>query len=245
MVANGVTVVTEGARGCGYRKVGGKYMVSEGVSQPCPALPLEVSRCPCCDAGIKPTRGMAWFSPKMFFKFPCPTSCEVYQERGRCEPFQQERAGILWIGGKFDAKPTDWLDEVEKMGVSRRIPQVPKDFVVGKTWVFVGHRKAITVDCDCNAAAAGKDRSTDLDGGCEKCDGTGYTEKPGVFHAFKPTRIEVIVEPDVEQKEVDKLVKRGLTPVVVNRVNEDGNPVDEDGNLMMPHLPEQTTLEGV
>ncbi len=225
MVAKGVMVVTEGRRGCGYRKVGGKYLVSEGVSQPCPALPLEVSRCPCCDSGIKPTRGMAWFNPSMFFKFPCPAECEVYQEQGRCEPFKQERAGIMWVGAKYYPTMVDWLAEVEKMGVSKRIPQVPKDLEVGKTWVFVGHRKAIEEECDC-----------DGDEECPKCEGTGKIYKPGVVHAFKPTRIEVIVEKGIEQKEVDKLIKRGLTPVVVNRVDENGHPVDEHGNLITEPL---------
>ena len=143
MIATGVMVVTEGPRGCGYRKQGGKYLISAGVSVPCPALPIEVSRCPCCDAGIKPTRSWAWFSPKMFFDFSCPPECEIYQEGGRCEPFKQDRAGILWIGGKFYPTPAEWTEEAEKMGVSRRISQIPKDLVVGETWAFVGHRKAV------------------------------------------------------------------------------------------------------
>ena len=54
MVATGIMVVTEGPRGCGYRKQGGKYLISAGVSVACPALPLEVSRCPCCDRRTVP-----------------------------------------------------------------------------------------------------------------------------------------------------------------------------------------------
>lgn len=224
MVAKGVRVVTEGPRGCGYRKKGGRYLISAGVSVPCPALPLEVSRCPCCDSGIKPSRSWAWFSPKLFFKFPCPAGCKIYQEHGRCEPFKQDRAGILWIGGSFYKTPEDWTREAEEMGVSRRISQIPKELEIGKTWVFVGHRKAVAKVCGC----VDKKHSTpDLD--CEECGGSGTIRVPGVFHAFKPTRIEVVVDEDIEQKEVDKLVKRGLTPVVVNRVDKNGIPVDEDG----------------
>jgi hypothetical protein len=249
-MVDGVMVVTEGRRGCGYRKVGGHYLVSEGLSVPCPALPLEVGRCPCCDAGIKPARGWAWFNPAMFFKFSCSPEaervrpwheCEIYQERGRCEPFQQERAGILWIGGKFYKTPEDWAAESRKMGVSRRISQIPKDFVVGKTWVFVGHREAVTKGCEvCGGkghtivdenqpwigAAVGKRVH------CEECEGTGEIKKPGVFHAFKPDRIEKVVDEDITEKEVEKLRKRGITPVVVKRVDEEGRPVDEDGELI-------------
>lgn len=233
MVAEGVMVVTEGARGCGYRKKGGKYLVCDGVSQPCPALPLELGRCPCCDGGIKPTRGFAWFSPKLFFKFPCPIDCKTYQEQGRCEPFQQDRAGVMWVGSKFYPTMIDWLAEAEKMGVSKRIPQVPKDLVVGETWVFVAHRKVIEKECE-RCDASGEDPSAPFDEErgkhtCSDCDGTGLVKVPGVFSMFKPTRIEVVVDADISQKEADKLIKRGLTPVVVNRVDEDGNVVDEDG----------------
>ena len=228
MVAKGVLVVTEGPRGCGYRKKGGKYLISAGVSVPCPALPQEVSRCPCCDSGIKPSRSWAWFSPKLFFKFPCPTECNIYQEHGRCELFNQDRAGILWIGGKFYPTPVDWTQEAEKMGVSRRISQIPKDLVVGETWVFVGHRKAVTKECHC-WVSAGEGMPKHFKTDCEKCGGTGEVKVSGVFHAFQPTRIEVVVDEAIEQKEVDKLVKRGLTPVVINHVDKDGNPVDEDG----------------
>lgn len=226
-----VRVVTEGVRGCGFRRVGGTYLVSDGISIPCPALPLEVSRCPCCDSGIKPARSWAWFNPSMFFKFPCPVDCKIYQERGRCTPFQQERAGILWIGGKFYKTPADWTKEAKEIGVSRRISQIPKDFVVGKTCVFVGHREAVERICDCNKqdGLAGAPLAD-----CKKCKGEGQRNVPGVFHAFCPTRIEKVVDKDVTEEEIDKLVKRGITPVFINRVDKDGNPVDENGNPL-PH----------
>ena len=216
MVAEGVRIVTEGPRGCGYRKVGGKYLISGGVAMACQALPLEVSRCPCCDAGIKPSRSWAWFSPKLFFKFPCPPECKTYQEHGRCQPFKQDRAGILWIGGKYYPTPQDWTKEAEEMGVSRRLSQIPKELEVGKTWVFVGHRKAVRKTCECVAPKLHGEPLPDPD--CKACKGTGEVMVPGVFQAFKPTRIEVIVDEDTTQEEVDKLIKRGLTPVLVKRV---------------------------
>jgi hypothetical protein len=231
-MVSGVKTVVEGRRGCGFRKVGGTYLVSEGVSVPCPALPLEVGRCPCCDAGIKPGRGWAWFNPSMFFKFPCPVECEIYQEQGRCEPFRQERAGILWIGGRYYKTPEDWSREAKTMGVSRRISQIPKDLVVGKTWVFVGHREAIKRPCDCLKQGP---LMLEPDPDCEKCD-NGYANVPGVFHAFKPDRIEKVVDKDVTQKEVDKLTKRGITPVIINRIDDNGDPVDEDGELLCEPL---------
>lgn len=227
MPVEGVMVVTEGPRGCGYRKEGGKYLISEGTSHPCSMLPIEVTRCPCCDAGVKPARGWAWFSPKMFFTFECP-KCKHY-ELGGCEPFRQDRAGIMWMGSKFYPTPEDWMNEADKMGVSRRISQIPKDLVLGKTWVFIGHRKALGKTCpDCEGDGLGKDIDEESRI-CKQCEGRGSIQIPGVFHVFRPTRIEQVVNEDITKKEADKLIKRGITPVVVNRISTDGNIVNEDG----------------
>ena len=42
----------ESARGCGYRKGGGIYLVSGGLSEPCPKLPIELHSCPTCSLDI-------------------------------------------------------------------------------------------------------------------------------------------------------------------------------------------------
>lgn len=219
----GVRVVTEGARGCGYRKAGGIYLVSDGISTPCPALPLEMSTCPCCGAGVKPARGFAWFSPARMFHFPCPLGCDRYREDAHCGPFTKDRAGIVWVGGRYYPTPCDWTREACGRGVSRRIAQVPRDLVLGKTWVFVAHREAIVKTCACATSDAPQ-----LE--CEDCGGTGQQKFPGVFHAFCPTRIEQVVTENIPQKVVDKLLARGITPVVVHRVDAEGRPVDEQGD---------------
>lgn len=36
----------ESARGCGFRKGGGIYLVSGGLSEPCPKLPIELKVVP-------------------------------------------------------------------------------------------------------------------------------------------------------------------------------------------------------
>ena len=53
------------------------------------------------------------------------------------------RVGLIWVGEKFYPTPQDFCAEAEKMGISRRIPAVPNDFVLGETWVWLAHRKAI------------------------------------------------------------------------------------------------------
>jgi hypothetical protein len=57
---------TEGARGCGYRKPGGLYLVSGELSEPCPLLPFETSVCPTCGEGIRPARGFTWVDGAKF-----------------------------------------------------------------------------------------------------------------------------------------------------------------------------------
>ena len=53
-------MAVEAKRGCGYRKVGGLYLVSDGLGIPCDRLPITLEVCPCCGAGIKPARGWTW-----------------------------------------------------------------------------------------------------------------------------------------------------------------------------------------
>ena len=49
----------EARRGCGYRKVGGLYLVGPKLEAGCGRLPL-VHVCPVCQSGIKQTRGWVW-----------------------------------------------------------------------------------------------------------------------------------------------------------------------------------------
>lgn len=60
-------MATEKKRGCGYRKIGGLYLVTDGGGSPCDRLPFELDVCPTCGGGIKPARGWSWFSPAGLF----------------------------------------------------------------------------------------------------------------------------------------------------------------------------------
>jgi hypothetical protein len=79
--------------------------------------------------------------------------------------------------------------------VSRRLSQVPKDFKVGETWVLVAHRKAIKNADDSWTA--------------------------GIFHAFRPQAVEYVVRGTETDEEIEALVKRGLTPVQVEKPSEE------------------------
>lgn len=243
----------EAKRGCGYRKVGGLYIVSGALSEPCHRLPVPLHVCPTCHAGIKPTRGWTWVGRELLgadcivgihtledFRAPMrrhiaaalhcpdcvictPSKLDIQDAAGKTS---LGRFGLLWIGEKFYATPEAFMDEARRMGVSRRIPAVPKDFEVGKTWVLMAHRKAIEVG---NAAAV--------------ADGGEHYWTPGIVTAFRPLRIEQIIrQSEATPERLAELEKRGITAVPVPDGDPDHDPEraaemdldDEDGKEATP-----------
>jgi hypothetical protein len=221
-------IVDEAERGCGFRKEGGLYLMSGGVMVPCGKLPLPLTVCPCCGEGIKPSRGWTWIGARQLFTpVACtykaeatgdaahPTTCECILSGGEATP---ERTGLLWIGEKFYRTPEDFLREARTLGVSRRIAAVPKDFVVGKTWVLYAHRKAIVewVPCvDCLGTGGGRGETTK----CTTCEGSGKVESwtAAIVGAFLPDRIEYTTTGKETPEELEALEARGLTLVHLTR----------------------------
>jgi RNA polymerase subunit RPABC4/transcription elongation factor Spt4 len=235
----------EGARGCGFRKPGGLYLVSGGLSEPCPLLPVETKVCPTCGEGIRPARGFTWvdgaklippsrhgtaehervcpLGPKMAFELEDPEGSgyagpysalhgtdggtEFVSRIGRC--------GLIWVGEAFYPTAASFMDEAERMGVSRRITAVPRDFVVGETWVLLGHRKAATKACpECGDEAEQDDE-------CPVCNGARFVHIPGIITAFRPSAVEYVVKGDETGEEIEALEARGLTCVqVINQESQ-------------------------
>lgn len=171
-------------RGCGWRKPGGLYLVSDGLAMPCGKLPIELTVCPCCGAGVKVSRGWTWINLDAFAKAGCrfkkhlhllAGECAAGAECGAC-PLSQSisKAGLLFIGQQFYATPGAFLNEAEQLGVSRRISQVPREFVLGETWVALAHAAAI----------------------------------------------EYVVTGEETDEELDRMAKRGITPVRVVRAGQ-------------------------
>jgi hypothetical protein len=173
----------ERKRGCGYRKVGGMYLVGdEGIWVPCDRLPIILDVCPACGGGIKP--------------------------------------------GSF-------MKEAREIGASKRINAIPKGFVVGETWVILAHRQAGNKDFDehefdekkqnckfCGIAKNGFDVQAAVKFASPKA--VKCTRRlPAIFSAFRPSRIEKLVDDDTPQDEIEKLEKRGITVIKVPKGDKD------------------------
>jgi hypothetical protein len=182
----------ENKRKCGHRKVGGTYLVSDpGVGLSCIVLPYEVTSCPCCFEGIKFSRGYKWFVPNKLFSSVdsiCTGNVKgTCLMNNNCPLRTEDKSGIMWVGEKFYT-PQTFTEEAEEFGVSKRIASVPRDFEIGKTWVFLAHKNA------------GKNKRTSA-----------------IFYVFKPTRIEKIVTEEQyrNQDEMNTLRSRGIIPIPV------------------------------
>lgn len=201
-----ITILREKPRGCGYRKPGGMYLRTDGIGSACLKLNIPLTVCPCCGGGVKQARGWTWVNTKLFESPRCPKGCEV-DWKCTC-PFGQRdlRMGLMWVGAsKFYPTPEAFAEEAAAYGVSKRLHQIPKDFRVGQTWVALAHPKA-----------------------CPGVDEKGSAaEMPGIFHAFRPSRIEYVVKGTETEDELKALEKRGLSLVQVIPLDEDGEEIDD------------------
>lgn len=193
----------ERERGCGWRKIGGLYLVGRGQAVPCAALPYPIDNCPCCRAGLKFSRGFAWIARTFFRIDPGPRS--ACSANGRCVfTGNHERVGLMWVGEKYYT-PTAFTIEAQFQGVSKRIAQLPRGLVIGETWILLAHKKAI---CTVAPGAAGA-----------LFPSTAPNWRPGVFYAFRPERIELIVTQEqldaANEKQHEKWEHAGISPVVV------------------------------
>lgn len=192
-----IITVREGRRGCGWRKPGGLYLMSGTLQKSCGKLPRLLQRCPCCDQGIKPSRGFTWIgAAKLFEKMICHGGNKCIGCPLHTPP---ERAGLLWIGEKFYKTAVHYMQEARDMGVSRRLRMIPHHFKVGETVVLLAHRRAIH-----SSERDGQGNETEI-------------WFPAIFSAFVPQRIEYVVKGTETEEELDKLEKRGFTLVKIER----------------------------
>lgn len=208
-------MAVEARRGCGYRKVGGLYLVGSGGGIACDRLPMAIEVCGCCGQGIKPTRGWTWVDIAglvggdhlidtdingvrhaaeeggrvSLYDCPCHKLCPLCHNVA-----SMGKGGLLWIGAQFYPTIEHFEVEAKALGISRRITTLPRNFELGKTWLLLAHTKGIIKP------------TGDLQ--------SGYV--PAIFRVWKPERIERIYkESQRTSDEVQADIKRGITPVFV------------------------------
>lgn len=234
-MATVIRIINEPKRGCGFRKQGGLYLIAGIPEAECGKLPLKLEVCPCCGQGIKPARAWTWVDAEQLFS---AVQCRLADAQGDCScPLSaynlvnHPRMGLLWIGGAHYKMPADFLAEGMAQGLSRRITAIPRDFVLGETYVLLAHRKAITRYCaHPTIERRGNILTEEQVASCPDCNGTGYINLPGIFGCFRPTRIEYIVHDNDTEERLDRLEKRGITLVRLLRTDNQAEmfPVSEE-----------------
>ena len=243
-------MAVETKRGCGYRRVGGLYLVGGGLSAPCDRMPYPLDRCRTCGGGVKFTRGHAWLQPDFFSvhvapKHPLDTRQECLDSSPCPVCHNRDDFGshlLLWIG-RSHYSPDAFLLESLNLGVSRRIAALPKGLVLGETWVLLAHLDAVPeprgLDHLPICANCGADNQAHPHPGCT--DGYKSTAPtPGIFCAFIPRAVELILkESDATAERREKEAKRGVTVVAVpdNDRDHQGSVWDKDEDSQ-PELPE-------
>ena len=205
-------MAVEQARGCGFRKVGGLYLVGEGASMSCDRLPFKIENCPVCGSGLKFSRAWTWLDWHKYAGDHVEGSrvCTCVRICPVCWPMHEEQPyGLLWVGEKFYS-PEAFVRESLQLGVSRRlpftgnIPRAPKNLKLGETWVLFAHKHVILT---------GKDEH-----------GVDIYE-PAIFHAFKPDRLELLIwESDATEERLDELEKAGVDAIIIPDGDKDHNP---------------------
>jgi len=115
----------------------------------------------------------------------------------------------MWVGAKNYPSTSDFTKEAMAMGVSKRFSQLPKDFVLGETWIALGHPEAVV------------EASEDGD----------LKTQPGIFHMFQPSRIEYVITGKETEDELDQLEDRGFTLVEVIPEEEGEEETDDEDEL--------------
>lgn len=211
-------MAVEAKRGCGYRKVGGLYVVGPSSGDSCCKLPIPLHICPTCAQGVKQSRGWSWIDPRPWLRAACVVNKSFCPAADPA--LLGQRVGLLWIGRAFYPTTGAFMHEAATHGVSRRISGVPRGFKLGEHWVFLAHPEAVWIE---------------------------EHKGPGIFSIFRPTAFEKIVT-ETQARDVDfmaDLSRRGITAVAVPDDDKDhqGTVYDEADDPELPlegHAPKAT-----
>lgn len=240
-------MTVEAKRGCGYRRVGGLYLVGDALAEPCHRLPLPLHVCPTCSAGIKPSRGWTWVGRALLCGGPdrsddgltCTVKVQTRQVARSltgwphcercvlCSPVLADGSlGLLWCDEKFYPTPEDFAEEAARLGVSRRVKAVPHGFEAGKTWVLMAHRKGLAGrECEHRSQDGASPGTWYRPGECPHGCPDNRAPVAGVIAAFRPRAVELVLrESEATPDRVEEERERGVTVVAVPDGDPDHDP---------------------
>lgn len=198
----------EEKRGCGWRKIGGAYLVGEGLAETCDALPLDLEPCGECGYTVPFSRGIqeihsGYLTSKVEKahekqgglcrdSFPCPI----------CGSGLPRKIFLMFVSQEYYTLES-FISEARKLGVSKRIaPQcIPKNFLLGRDWIFLAHKRVLFRPYDGSS---------------------GWKEdvKRGIFYAFRPQRIEMLLDSLASESEILEWERKGFTVVLIEETPE-------------------------
>lgn len=208
-------------RGCGFRKAGGLYLVGPPFGSVCDRLVFKLVPCDICGKKHEHNRGLSRVTGKEVFHYSHDVDlkteaaargeeppgfsslCECNDECPACNP-QTETAGLMWVGRQHYPKYQDFCEEAVKLGVSKRVANIPSWFKVGETWVFLAH-----IECAPHTVPASTESLMPEE----------TILVSGVFRAFVPQRIEKVMNEseaaELTDEEVQELEDQGVEVVTV------------------------------
>lgn len=219
----------EPRRGCGFRhadpaKGYGLYLVGSPFGERCERLPFPLVTCPCCGEGIRHSRGIRKVSPAKLFPHDAwpmcgdPRTFARNHEHDACPMCKPETAGefawLLWVG-RAHYTPHAFTEEATRVGVSKRIGALPRDFEPGQV-VYLAHLDAVPpwlAEPGLSPFAFSP----------------GDPALPGVFSAFRASLDVVLADPEVVPPYAEQLAEKW--PEAVRLVH------------VVPEVHEQTELE--
>lgn len=209
----------EAIRICGFRKVGGTYLMGTLFTKSCDRLPLPIYHCPTCGSGIKFSRGVQSLN---FYKYagnhltegiaPCLDDLLCYV----CHPGQfPQPYYLIWVGQEYT--PASFISEARKLGISKRVPAKPRNVKPG-TIVLLAHNDAANGIISINPWDLEADENEPEDTNKPK-------NHPGIFAAFTVTAIEKLIwESEADEDTLKKMEGQGITPVVIKDGDSDHDP---------------------
>lgn len=227
---DGIKTVYDIERGCGWRKEGGMYLISGQMKKECGRFPMEMTVCPTCSQGVKPSRGFSWIQPIDLVEHNYPgdvlrQSCDYCRGKGKileaddfetcfeCEGVGQKASFNPCAKsepGQCSSCPMGFpIWRAGLIWVGGKFYKRPEDFTQESLAQGISRRiTAIPKDFELNKTWVFlAHRNTSIKG----------ERRPGIFGAIKPKRIEYVIKGTETQEEIEKMIDRGITPVKVER----------------------------